>query len=55
MHVHELWNDGKAMDAIQSCIDLTGMDGVEHHVPYTQAPRDYALFLNLLQQLPSSW
>ncbi|XP_068758297.1 uncharacterized protein [Montipora capricornis] len=54
MHVHELWNDGKAMDAIQSCIDLTGMDGVEQHVPYTQASRDYALFLNLLQQLPSS-
>lgn len=43
------------MDAIQSCIDLTGMDDVEQHVPSVQSSRDYALFLNILQQLPSSW
>ncbi|XP_067025512.1 uncharacterized protein [Acropora muricata] len=54
LRVYELWTEGKPMDAIQSCIDLTGMDDVEQHVSSVQSSRDYALFLNILQQLPSS-
>lgn len=51
------------MDAIKTCIELTGMADVEKDLgttsklssPYTLVSRDYALFLNVLQQLPSSW
>ncbi|KAJ7379404.1 Katanin p80 WD40 repeat-containing subunit B1 [Desmophyllum pertusum] len=63
LHVHELWNGGKPMDAIKTCIEQTGMADVEKDLgttcsgfsaPYTLLSRDYALFLNILQQLPSS-
>lgn len=51
------------MDAIKACIELTGMVDVEKDLGTTSKPnapdalasRDYALFLNILQQLPSSW
>ena len=63
LHVHELWNGGKPMDAMKACIELTGMVDFEKSLgaapkpstPYTLMSRDYALFLNILQQLPSSW
>jgi len=62
LHVHELWNGGKPTDAIKTCIELTGMVDVEKDLgttcrfnsPYAMMSRDYALFLNILQQLPSS-
>ena len=51
------------MDAMKACIELTGMVDFEKSLgatpkpstPYTLMSRDYALFLNILQQLPSSW
>ena len=63
LHVHELWNGGKPMDAIKTCIELTGMADVEKDLgttpkvdcPYMPVSPDYTLFLNILQQLPSSW
>lgn len=63
LHVHELWNGGKPMDAMKACIELTGMVDFEKSLgttpklsaPCTLMSRDHALFLNILQQLPSSW
>lgn len=62
LHVHELWNGGKPMDAIKTCIELTGMADVDKDLdttcrfnsPHALMSRDCALFLNILQQMPSS-
>lgn len=51
------------MDAIKTCIELTGMVDVDKDLdttcrfnsPHALMSRDCALFLNILQQMPSSW
>ena len=64
LHVHRLWNAGRPMDAVKTCIELTGMwddiEEVSHSAPKCYNPntlvtRDHALFLNILLQMPISW
>jgi hypothetical protein len=64
LRVHELWKAEKPLEALKTCMELTGIkaadvshleEAIANNPLDTTCSKDNALFLNILQQLPSSW